>query len=78
MKALLRFTVRLFSVGFLLAILAVAGVIGGIWDYGRDLPDYRALADYEQAPEKLASPDLQVAADICVFTNGNLTVETVG
>ena len=49
MKTLLRFTVRLFSVGFLLAILAVAGVIGGIWYYGRDLPDYRALADYEPA-----------------------------
>ncbi|MEJ2122005.1 MAG: penicillin-binding protein 1A [Alphaproteobacteria bacterium] len=49
MKALLRFTVRLFSVGFLLAIIAVAGVIGAIWYYGRDLPDYRALADYEPA-----------------------------
>ena len=32
---------------FLLAIIGVATVIGGIWYYGRDLPDYRALADYE-------------------------------
>jgi len=48
-KALLRWTVRLFSVCFLLAILAVAGVIGAIWYYGRDLPDYRTLADYEPA-----------------------------
>jgi penicillin-binding protein 1A len=48
-KALLRFSIRLLSVGFLLAILAVAGVIVAIWYYGRDLPDYRALADYEPA-----------------------------
>jgi penicillin-binding protein 1A len=48
-KTLLRWTVRFFSVCFLLAILAVAGVIVGIWYFGRDLPDYRALADYEPA-----------------------------
>jgi len=36
-------------VGFLLAIIAVLAVIVGIWYYGRELPDYRALADYEPA-----------------------------
>ncbi|NNC47754.1 MAG: ATP-dependent protease subunit HslV [Sphingomonas sp.] len=37
----------------------------------------RALADYEQDAEKLARRAMGVAADICVFTNGNLTVESV-
>jgi ATP-dependent HslUV protease subunit HslV len=37
----------------------------------------RALADYEQDAETIAKKAMAVAADICVFTNGNLTVETV-
>lgn len=37
----------------------------------------RALADYEDDPEQIARKAMAVAADICVFTNGNLTVETV-
>ena len=37
----------------------------------------RALADYEDDPEQIARKAMGVAADICVFTNGNLTVETV-
>ncbi|MEQ8412366.1 MAG: ATP-dependent protease subunit HslV [Erythrobacter sp.] len=37
----------------------------------------RALADYEDDPEAIATKAMAVAADICVFTNGNLTVETV-
>ena len=37
----------------------------------------RALAEYEEDAEKIATKALAVAADICVFTNGNLTVETV-
>jgi len=37
----------------------------------------RALADYEQDAETIARKAMAVAADICVFTNGNLTVETV-
>jgi len=44
---LLKWIVRLASALFLLAIIGVATVIGGIWYYGQDLPDYRALADYE-------------------------------
>ena len=37
----------------------------------------RALSDYEDDPEKLARRAMEVAADVCVFTNGNVTVETV-
>jgi ATP-dependent HslUV protease subunit HslV len=38
----------------------------------------RALADYEQDPEVLARRAMQIAAEVCVFTNERLTVETVG
>lgn len=37
----------------------------------------RALSDYEDDAEQIARKAMAVAADICVFTNGNLTVETV-
>ena len=37
----------------------------------------RALVDYEDDAEKIARRAMQVAADVCVFTNGNVTVETV-
>ena len=37
----------------------------------------KALADYEDDPEKIARKAMKVAADICVFTNDNVTVETV-
>ena len=37
----------------------------------------RALAEYEDEAEQIARKAMQVAADICVFTNGNVTVETV-
>lgn len=37
----------------------------------------KAIADYEDDPEVIARKAMQVAADICVFTNGNVTVETV-
>ena len=37
----------------------------------------RALADYEDDAEVIARKAMQVAADICVFTNGNVTLETV-
>ncbi len=38
----------------------------------------RALADYEKDPEKLARRAMQIAAEVCVFTNDQLTVETIG
>ncbi len=37
----------------------------------------RALADYEDDAETIARKAMAVAADICVFTNGEVTVETV-
>ena len=37
----------------------------------------RALSDYESDPEKIARRAMQVAAEVCVFTNDQVTVETV-
>jgi len=37
----------------------------------------RALADYEQDPEALARRAMKIAAEVCVFTNDQLTIETV-
>ncbi|WP_394730770.1 ATP-dependent protease subunit HslV [Altererythrobacter sp. GH1-8] len=37
----------------------------------------RALSDYEEDAETIATKAMAVAAEICVFTNGNLTIETV-
>ena len=38
----------------------------------------RALSDYEQDPETLARRAMEIAAEVCVFTNDRLTVETIG
>jgi ATP-dependent HslUV protease, peptidase subunit HslV len=38
----------------------------------------RALAEYEQDPEVLARRAMQIAAEVCVFTNDRLTIESVG
>src|SRR5688500_16138536 len=38
----------------------------------------RALAEYEADPEKLARRAMGIAAEVCVFTNDRLTIETVG
>ncbi|MEW4448806.1 ATP-dependent protease subunit HslV [Qipengyuania sp. JC766] len=37
----------------------------------------RALSDYEDDAEKIARRAMQVAADVCVFTNENVTLEMV-
>ncbi|MDJ0642396.1 MAG: ATP-dependent protease subunit HslV [Erythrobacter sp.] len=37
----------------------------------------RALAEYEDDAETIAKKAMAVAADICVFTNGNVTLESV-
>ncbi|MFM5948516.1 MAG: ATP-dependent protease subunit HslV [Novosphingobium sp.] len=37
----------------------------------------KALTDYEDDPEKIARRAMAVAADVCVFTNDRVTVETV-
>ncbi len=38
----------------------------------------RALSDYEQDPEKIARRAMAVAAEVCVFTNDRVTLETIG
>ncbi len=38
----------------------------------------RALADYEDDPEKIARRAMAVAAELCVFTNDRVTVEAIG
>jgi ATP-dependent HslUV protease subunit HslV len=38
----------------------------------------RALAEYEPDPEKLARRAMAIAAEVCVFTNDRLTIESVG
>ena len=38
----------------------------------------KALADYEADPEALARRAMAIAAEVCVFTNDRLTLETVG
>jgi len=37
----------------------------------------RALSDYEQDPETIARRAMQVAAEVCVFTNDRVTIETI-
>ena len=37
----------------------------------------RALAEYEHDPEQIARKAMAVAAELCVFTNGNVTLQTV-
>ena len=37
----------------------------------------RALSDYETDPEKIARRAMQVASEVCVFTNDQVTLETV-
>ena len=38
----------------------------------------KALTDYEADPEKLARRAMAIAAEVCVFTNDRLTIESVG
>jgi ATP-dependent HslUV protease, peptidase subunit HslV len=37
----------------------------------------KALVDYESDPEKIARRAMAVAAEVCVFTNDRVTVETI-
>ena len=37
----------------------------------------KALTDYEDDPEKIARRAMAVAAEVCVFTNDRVTVETI-
>ncbi len=38
----------------------------------------RALMDSDMSAEDIARRAMSIASDICVYTNGNLTVETIG
>ncbi len=38
----------------------------------------RALLKYEEDPEAIVRRSLEIAADICVYTNGNVVIEKVG
>ena len=38
----------------------------------------RGMMDSEKSAEEVARAAMAIAADICVYTNGNLTVETIG
>ncbi len=38
----------------------------------------KALVDYEKDPEKLARRAMAIAAEVCVFTNDRVTLESVG
>jgi ATP-dependent HslUV protease subunit HslV len=59
-------------------VLEPVGEIAAIGSGGNfALAAARAIADYETDAEVIARKAMAVAADICVFTNGNLTVETV-
>ena len=59
-------------------VLEPIGEIAAIGSGGNfALAAARALSDYEADAETIARKAMAVAAEICVFTNGNLTVETV-
>ncbi len=44
---------------------------------GYALAAARALMDSDLSAEEIARKAMAIAADICVYTNGNLTVETL-
>ncbi|MAU61328.1 MAG: HslU--HslV peptidase proteolytic subunit [Parvibaculum sp.] len=59
-------------------VLEPEGGVVGIGSGGNyALAAARALSDYESDPEKIARRAMQVAAEVCVFTNDQVTVETV-
>ena len=37
----------------------------------------RAMMDSDKEAEQVAREAMAIAADICVYTNGNLTIETI-
>jgi ATP-dependent HslUV protease subunit HslV len=54
---------------------AAIAAIGSGGNYA--LAAARALADYEADSEILARRAMQIAAEVCVFTNDRLTIETI-
>lgn len=47
MRTLLKFTAGLVAGLLIIAVIGTAGAIGIFWHFGRGLPDYQQLADYE-------------------------------
>lgn len=47
MGTLAKWTLRLLRMAVVLGVIATAAIAYALWHYGRDLPDYRQLADYE-------------------------------
>src|SRR4030095_15958795 len=59
-------------------VLEPAGGIAAIGSGGNyALAAARALTEYEQDPEVLARRAMAIAAEVCVFTNDQLTIETI-
>jgi len=53
------------------------GIIGIGSGGGYALAAARALIDYEEDAETIARKAMQIASEVCVFTNGNVTIETI-
>ena len=47
MATLGRWVLRLLRLGLVLGVIGTAALAYALWHYGRDLPDYRQLANYE-------------------------------
>ena len=47
MRRLFKLMIFLVSATLFFAIVGATGVVVGLWHYGRDLPDYKQLANYE-------------------------------
>src|SRR5947209_1450302 len=58
--------------------LGKGDVIGGFAGGNYALAAARALIDSEKDAEAIVRRALDIAADICVYTNRNVTIETLG
>ena len=59
-------------------VLEPEGAVAAIGSGGNyALSAAMALTDYEDDAEKIARRAMQVAAEVCVFTNDRVTVETI-
>ena len=45
---------------------------------GRDTEAARALLDSDLAAEAIVRKGMAIASEICVYTNNNLVIETIG
>jgi len=68
-------TLMLTGNGDVLEPVAGIAAIGSGGNYA--LSAARALVDYEADAETICRKAMAIAAEVCVFTNGNLTIETL-